>query len=77
MRSGTLAGVLDQGTGANTLQIDNGIITGEVHQQSGIDTFIMNGGRIKSLAKATEFDRFLMTGGTIVDVFEVTVTLQK
>jgi outer membrane autotransporter protein len=70
MGSGTIAGVLDQGDGANILQIDNGQITGEVHQHSGIDTFIMNGGSIQSLAQGDGFDQFLMTGGTIVDGFE-------
>lgn len=70
MGSGTLAGVLDQGDGANFLQIDNGRITGEVHQHSGVDTFIMNGGSIQSLAQGDGFDQFLMTGGTIVDAFE-------
>lgn len=70
MGSGTLAGVLDQGDGDNILQIDNGQITGEVHQHSGIDTFIMNGGSIESLAQGDGFDQFLMSGGTIVDGFE-------
>lgn len=46
------------------------MITGEVHQHNGIDTFIMNGGRIQSLAQGEGFDNFLMTGGTIVGAFE-------
>ncbi|VVN89919.1 autotransporter outer membrane beta-barrel domain-containing protein [Pseudomonas fluorescens] len=70
MDSGTITGTLNQGDGRDTLQISTGQITGAVSQGSGIDDFVMNGGRIQSLAQGDGLDRFLMTDGTIVGAFE-------
>ncbi|WP_432421826.1 hypothetical protein [Pseudomonas fluorescens] len=48
----------------------NGVIDGDVEQGSEADDFVMNGGRILSLAQGDGLDTFMMTGGTIVDAFE-------
>ncbi|TCV69938.1 autotransporter outer membrane beta-barrel domain-containing protein [Pseudomonas fluorescens] len=69
--SGVISGDVTFGTGVDTIEINaNGVIDGDVEQGSEADFFIINGGRLLSLAQGDGLDEFLMTGGTIVDAFE-------
>lgn len=67
--SGTINGDVNFDEGADSIRIDSGLITGEVHQGMGIDDFIMNGGKIQELAQGDGHDTFLMTAGVIVGAF--------
>ncbi|WP_395607711.1 autotransporter outer membrane beta-barrel domain-containing protein [Pseudomonas sp. B22129] len=68
--TGTVNGNVTFGPGADSVQVDSGLITGAVQQGNGIDDFKMSGGQIQSLAQGDGRDTFLMTGGTIVGAFE-------
>ncbi|MNM71961.1 Outer membrane protein IcsA autotransporter precursor [compost metagenome] len=70
MASGTVAGTVNQGDGADSFTISAGQVTGAVSQGNGIDNFVMSGGTLQSLAQGDGRDTFLMTGGTIVGAFE-------
>ncbi|AZE84199.1 Outer membrane autotransporter barrel domain protein [Pseudomonas orientalis] len=63
--TGTVNGPVTFGTGTDQILIDAGSILGAVQQGAGIDDFVMNGGRIASLAQGDGLDTFLMTGGVI------------
>ena len=68
MRSGTIAGSVDQGAGADLFTISGGTVTGNVQQGVGIDDFRMTGGIIQSLSQGDNLDTFFMSAGRIVDV---------
>jgi len=69
--SGLIQGDVTFDAGNDRVLINaNGVIDGDVEQGSEEDAFEMNGGRILSLSQGDGIDRFLMTGGTIVDAFE-------
>ncbi|MDO4238261.1 pertactin-like passenger domain-containing protein, partial [Pseudomonas sp.] len=63
--TGTINGPVTFGAGEDHILIDAGSILGAVQQGPGIDDFVMNGGRIASLAQGDGLDTFLMTGGVI------------
>ncbi len=63
--TGIINGPVTFGAGADRILIDAGSILGAVQQGAGIDDFVMNGGRIASLAQGDGLDTFLMTGGVI------------
>lgn len=63
--TGTVNGPVTFGAGQDRILIDAGSILGAVQQGTGIDDFVMNGGRIVSLAQGDGRDTFLMTGGVI------------
>lgn len=69
--SGLIQGDVTFDDGEDRIEIHaNGVIDGDVSQGSGIDEFLMTGGRILSLSQGDGLDTFSMTGGTIVDAFE-------
>lgn len=69
--SGLIQGDVTFDDGEDRVEIHaNGVIDGDVGQGSGIDDFLMTGGRILSLSQGDGLDTFAMTGGTIVDAFE-------
>ncbi|AZO80213.1 hypothetical protein BLM15_23480 [Bosea sp. Tri-49] len=66
----TVTGGVTTDVGADRFEINAGTVNGAVSQGLGIDTFVMTGGTIGSLAQGDQRDSFLMTGGTIVGAFE-------
>jgi outer membrane autotransporter protein len=65
-----ITGGVTTGPGADRFEINGGTVNGAVQQGTGIDTFIMTGGSIGSLAQGDSLDVFFMSGGTIVGAFE-------
>lgn len=65
-----ITGGVTTGPGADRFEINAGTVGGAVSQGDGIDTFIMTGGSIGSLAQGDQRDSFFMSGGTIVGAFE-------
>ncbi|AUZ46145.1 autotransporter outer membrane beta-barrel domain-containing protein [Pseudomonas orientalis] len=63
--TGIINGPVTFGAGADRILIDAGSILGAVQQGAGIDDFVMNGGRIASLAQGDGLDTFLMIDGVI------------
>lgn len=68
--TGAITGSVTFGAGADRVEVTSGVISGAVNQGPGIDTFIMNGGSVASVAQGDGRDQFSMTGGTIVGAFE-------
>lgn len=68
--SGTIAGSVTFGGGADRVEIGSGTVTGNINQGSGSDVFIMTGGTIQSLNQGNELDTFVMSDGWIVDFFD-------
>jgi autotransporter family porin len=68
--SGTIAGSVVFGGGADRVEIGSGTVTGNINQGSGSDAFIMTGGTIGSLNQGNDLDTFMMSGGWIVDFFD-------
>lgn len=68
--SGTLAGSVTFGPGADRVEMASGIITGVLDQGAGIDTFIMTGGQLQALQQGNGRDLFQMSGGRIIGAFE-------
>ncbi|WP_315831791.1 autotransporter outer membrane beta-barrel domain-containing protein [Bradyrhizobium prioriisuperbiae] len=68
--SATVSGNITTGDLGNRFEIRSGTVNGTISQGTGIDTFIMTGGRIQALQQGNGRDSFFMSGGTIVGAFE-------
>lgn len=64
--TGTVAGDVSFGAGADTIEMHSGTIDGTVNQGDGDDTFIISGGTVTdNVQQGSGADNFEMTGGEI------------
>ncbi|WJR65193.1 autotransporter outer membrane beta-barrel domain-containing protein [Neorhizobium sp. CSC1952] len=64
--TGTIAGNVVFGAGADTIEIHSGTISGTVNQGDGADTFIISGGSVTgNVQQGSGADDFQMSGGEI------------
>ncbi|MBE7183085.1 MAG: autotransporter outer membrane beta-barrel domain-containing protein [Methylobacterium mesophilicum] len=63
--TGTLAGNVAFGPGADRIEVNSGAIAGTVDQGDGADAFLLTAGSVGAISQGEGIDDFRMTGGTV------------